>query len=146
MDHREIVVEGVVATDADDTNLKEDAWSLALDQRAFGPRRLMVAFADADGHLWVLAHTERMDPPELGLLPCIDHVGLGAVAAVAFCDEPLTDGPPPPELPDRLAFARALASSRGIHLVDWIACDDMLFRSFQLACDPDGEWWNVPLR
>ncbi len=39
-----IIVGGFLATDADDTNMKTDVWSFALDQRAFGPRRLLVAF------------------------------------------------------------------------------------------------------
>src|SRR2546422_8299015 len=77
-----IVVEGVLPTELDDTNLREDGVSLALDQRAFGPRRLLVAFADRDGRFRGLAHVERTDPPEKALAPCIQHIGLGSAAAV----------------------------------------------------------------
>ena len=138
-----IVVDGYVATDRDDTNLREEAWSFALDQRAYGPRRLVVAFADPVGRFLGLAYARRTQPPEAALGPCIQHVGLGAVAAVAFCDEPVTDEPAPPDLGERFARARAIAASHGVHLVDWIACDDLLFRSTRLTLDPDGEWWDV---
>lgn len=138
-----IVVDGYVATDRDDTNLREEAWSFALDQRAFGPRRLLVAFADPLGRFRSLAHARRTDPPEAALGPCIEHVGRGAAAAVAFCDEPVVEGPPPPELAERFDLARSITASYGIHLVDWFACDDQLFRSSRLALDPDGDWWDV---
>lgn len=137
------VVDGYVPTLLDDTNLRDDVWSFALDQRAFGPRRLVVAFADRSGRFHGLAHTRRTDPPELALVPCIEHVGRGSAAAVAFCDEPVLEGPPPPDLAERLAFARSIAAPHGIHLVDWIACDDQLFRSSRLALEPDGDWWDV---
>ena len=139
-----IVVDGVLPTELDDTNLREDGVSLALDQRAFGPRRLLVAFADRDGRFRGLAHTERTDPPEKALGPCIQHIGLGSAAAVAFCDEPVSEGPPPPELGERFASACAIAAGYGIHLVDWVACDDQFFRSSRLALYPDDEWWDVP--
>jgi len=141
-----VVVDGLVHSGWDDSvDLRTEAWSLALDQRAFGPRRLLVAFADADGDMLSLAHTERTDPPELALEPCIRHLGLGAVAAVAFCDEPVVDGPPPPDLSDRFATARAIAADWGVHLVDWIACDDELLRSSRLATlDLGDDWWDVP--
>ena len=58
----------------DNTNLREEAWSFALDQRAFGPRKLWVAFADADGTFRGLAHTDRTDRPELCVGPCIEHL------------------------------------------------------------------------
>ena len=139
-----IVVEGLVATDLDDTDLREEAWSFALDQRAFGPRRLVVAFSDASGRFHGIAHTRRTDPPELALGPCIQHVGLRSAAAVAFCDEPVTMGPPPDDVALRFALARTIASDHGVHLVDWIACDDQEFRSFRLSVEPEGEWWDVP--
>ena len=63
------------------------------------------------------------------LAPCIAHVGRGAAAAVAFCDEPVTEGPPPTDLAERFALARSIAAFHGVHLVDWFACDDQLFRS-----------------
>jgi hypothetical protein len=144
MDSSLIVVEGYVATDKDDTDLREDAWSFALDQRVFGPRRLLVAFAEATGRFRSLAHARRTDPPEAALAPCIQHSGRGAAAAIAFCDERVVDGPPPPELGLRFALARSIAASYGVHLVDWFACDDQLFRSSRLALDPEGEWWELP--
>ena len=142
-----IVVGGCVATDLDDTNLKDDSWSFALDQRAFGPRRLLVAFADREGRLISIAHARRTDPPESALIPCIKHLGRGAAAAVAYCDEPVNDGPPPPDLAERFFDARLMAAAYGIHLVDWIACDDDMFRSTRFALmpeDEDIEWWDVP--
>ncbi len=147
MDSTLIVVDGLVATDKDRTDLRKEAWDFALDQRAFGPRRLLVAFAAGDGRFLTLAHTRRPDPPEAALGPCIDHSGRGAAAAVAFCDEPVKNGPPPPELVARFAKARSIAASYGVHLVDWIACDDDLFRCARLrsvAPADDRDWWDVP--
>ncbi|MGH8993459.1 MAG: hypothetical protein ACRDZ7_18270 [Acidimicrobiia bacterium] len=139
-----LVVEGLFCTDLDDTNLRNDSWSLALDQRAFGPRRLLVAFADRSGRMRSLAHALRTDPPELGLGYCIDHMGKGAEAAVAFCDEPVSGGPPPTDLGLRFALARSIAAGYGVHLVDWIACDDDTIRSTRLALEPGTDWWDVP--
>jgi len=144
MDDTLIVVEGYAATPADDTDLRNDVWSFALDQRAFGPRRLLVAFADRSGRLLSLAHARRTDPPEAALDACIQHLGAGAAAAVAFCDQPVEEGPPPPLLVLQFALARSVAAGHGVHLVDWIACDDALFRSTRLALDPHGDWWDVP--
>jgi hypothetical protein len=139
-----IVVDGYVPTALDDTDLRRDAWSFALDQRAFGPRRLLVAFADADGRLRGLAHTHRTDPPEDALAPCIKALGAGAAIAVAFCDEPVIEGPPPPDLPARFARASEIATAHGLFLVDWFACDDEAFRSGRLALHPDEPWWAPP--
>jgi hypothetical protein len=144
MDSTLIVVEGYLVTPADHTDLREEAWSFALDQRVFGPRRLLVVFADRSGRFLGLAHAPRTDPPEEALGPCIEHVGLGAPAAIAYCDEPVPDGPPPPGLAGRFRRACAIAASYGVHLVDWIACDSLRFRSSRLALHPDGEWWEVP--
>lgn len=146
MEEQFVVVEGMVHRGGlgDSFNLHTDAWSLALDQRAFGPRRLMVAFADIDGNVISIAHTERLDPPEDGLDPCIRHLGVGAVLAIAFCDEAVADGPPPDDLRRRFFEATSIAASSGVHLVDWVACDDYLFRSSRLAIFPDEEWWSVP--
>src|SRR5687768_8597591 len=112
-----IVVEALVPTDADDTDIRREAWSFALDQRAFGPRRLLVVFADRFGRFRGLAHTPRTDPPELALACCLDRLGHGADAAVAFCDEPLRWGPPPSDLGERFATARAVCVEYGVHLV-----------------------------
>jgi hypothetical protein len=144
MESPPIVVDGWRAGCRDTTNLREEAWSFALDQRAFGPRRLLVAFSDRRGRFRGLAHTARTSPAELALGPCIRHAGRGAAAAVAFCDEPLVLGPPPPDLAARFASARSIAAAHGVHLVDWFACDDDLFRSTRIALDPDSEWWDVP--
>jgi hypothetical protein len=144
MRQRLIVVDGYRPTAADDTNLREAVWEFALDQRAFGPRRLLVAFADADGSFRGLAYARRPSRPELALEPCIRHVGLGSAAAIAYCDEAVDpDAPPPPDLPIRFAYARQVAAVYGIRLIDWIACDDQTFRSSQLALFPDDEWWSV---
>lgn len=141
-----IVVEGFRSTPADRTNLRDDAWSFALDQRAFGPRRLVVAFADRSGRLRTIAHAPRSDPPENALDACIQHLGWAGAVAVAYCDEPVDDGPPPPSLALDFAMRRSLAAGYGVHLVDWISCDDQLFRSCRLATAPAAEWWDVPTR
>ena len=93
MKNKLIIVDGYRATSKDRTNLRKDTWSLALDQRAFGPRRLVVALSDRRGRFIGLSHTPRTDPPEIALGPCIDHLGGGAAAAVAFCDERIKKGP-----------------------------------------------------
>ena len=143
--HPSIVVDAVVPTDADDTDLRRDAWSFALDQRAFGPRKLLVAFADADGTFRGLAYSDRTDPPELAVGPCIAHLGRGAAAAIAFCDEEVVDGPIDlDQLQCRFAIASAVCASAGIHLVDWVACDDDRFRSSRIALHGPDEWWSVP--
>ena len=43
-------------------SLRAQVWEFALDQRAFGPGKLLVAFADRDGVFHALAYTERTDP------------------------------------------------------------------------------------
>jgi hypothetical protein len=144
MDNGLIVVEGYVATEADHTDLRQDVWGFALDQRAFGPRRLLVAFADAEGRFLGLAHAPRTNPPETGLAACIEGGVPDAAAAVAFCDETVRRGPPPRGLAGRFSQARSIARSYGVHLVDWIACDDQLFRSTKMAIAPDCDWWDMP--
>ncbi|MCU4185894.1 hypothetical protein K6U06_16105 [Acidiferrimicrobium sp. IK] len=143
----QITVDGYQVGDRSRLDMHDCVWSLALDQRAFGPRRLIVCCTDRDGRVLGMAHTGRTDPPELALGPCLAHIGAGASAAVAFCDELLSVGPPPPDLGPRFAAARAIAHHHGIHLVDWIACDDRLLRSARFALQPDTEaegWWDVP--
>jgi hypothetical protein len=144
MDGSLVVVDGLAVADGEELDLREEAWGIALDQRAFGPRRLVVAFGDCDGRMRYLAHVRRTDPPELGLEPCIRLVGQGMALAIAFCDERVVEGPPPPDVADRFAYAQSIADEYGIHLVDWIACDSLAFRSFRLALHPDEPWWNVP--
>ncbi len=143
MHQHTIVVDGYVAAEDTEIDLREEVWAYALDQRTFGPRRLLVAFADAGGRLRGLAYTARTDPPELALEACLRYLGEGAEAAIAFCDEPVTAGPPSPEIIARLYTARALAATFGVDLVDWFACDDLQLRSFQLAVHPDDEWWAI---
>jgi hypothetical protein len=110
----------------------------------------VVAFADRSGRLLSLAHTTRTDPPERALGPCIEHAGLGAAAAVAFCDEALVVGPQPDDVGPRFLWARSIAASYGVHLVDWWACDDQHFRSSRIVLGlnksghKDKDWWDVP--
>jgi len=141
---RFIVVESVVPTDLDNSNIREECWNFALDQRAFGPRRLLVGFADRTGRLLSLARAPRTDPVEIALAGVIDYLGHGVAAAIAWCDEPVRQGPPPPGLAARFRSARSVCSARGVHLVDWIMCDDHVFRSMRLSLEPDTEWWDVP--
>lgn len=140
-----IVVDGLRATAHCEDNLRDEVWSLALDQRAFGPRRLVVALADPSGRLVGLAHTPRLEVPELAIGPCIGHVGAGASLAIAYCDEPIDREAIPDDVGPRFALAREVASGHGVHLVDWIACDDDCFRSTRLALgvEPD-DWWDAP--
>lgn len=140
-----LVVERLVVADPDDhIDLREEAWSFALDQRAFGPRRLLVALADPAGDLRELVHTDRTDPPELAFALCLEESAVRPAVAVALCDEPVAWGPPSHDLAVRFAAARAAASQHGMHLIDWIACDDQIFRSTRLALEPDADWWDAP--
>ncbi len=144
MQDTELIVEGLVATGRDPIDLRTESIALAFDQRCFGPRKLIVAFAGTDGHLISVASTRRTEPPEAALGPCIEHVGRFAAAAVAFCDEEVIDGPPPPGFVDRFFRARAITAGYGIHLVDWFACDALAIRSSRWALDAEDEpWWDV---
>jgi len=133
--------------------LPEQVLGIALDQRAFGPQRLMVAFAAVDGRFLALTYTERTAPIEPALRACLLHFdalgrgGEGHVAAVALCDEAVHAGPPPPQFTTTFERAKDIAQQHGVHLVDWIACDDDLFRcarmrTFRPADEPG--WWDVP--
>ncbi len=68
-------VRGLVPGKRDRTTLcsLSDAMSFCLDQRAFGPRRLVVAFTNRNGHFRGLAHTRRPEPPEAALAGCIEY-------------------------------------------------------------------------
>jgi hypothetical protein len=110
----------------------------------YGPRRLLVAFADRDGRFRSIAHAPRTDPHEAALAPCVEHLGIGSAAAVAFSDEPVVEGPPPSDLRERFTLACSIAMSYSVHLVDWFACDDQLFRSSRIALYPGKEWWEMP--
>ena len=126
------------------------ALGFALDQRRFGPRRVVVVTCDLSGGVLGLAHCERTDPPERALGCCLAALDDGAGAAVAYSDEMVREGPPPVELEERLWAARAVALERGVQLVDWIVCDDLMVRSVKLGLDQYGEdhdeteWWDVP--
>ena len=142
-----IVVEGYRATRRNDLNLRDDAVSLVLDQRAFGPRRLVVAFSTRTGRMLGLAHAPMTDPPDLALEACCDHVGGGAAAAVAYSDEPVAWEPPPDDTAARFAQARTVCGWFGIHLVDWFCCDDINVRLMKMAAGASSEgdeWWDVP--
>lgn len=133
--------------------LPDQIIGFAMDQRAFGPRQLMVAFAAYDGRFLALMFTPRTDPADTALEACLLHfeaTGRGGetfAAAVVLCDELVESGPPPPAFVARFDRARSMAAAHRVHLVDWIACDDELFRYARLraltpAGDPD--WWDVP--
>jgi hypothetical protein len=141
-------VEGYVpTTDSELDNLREHVWSFALDQRAFGPRKVWVVFADNDGRFRGLAYTDRTDPPDVAFEACLCYLGAGANAAIAFCDQPVTYDPPPQDFRELFERARLIAATHGIRLVDWIACDDDKIRSNRTPIERDGlddEWWGSP--
>lgn len=141
-----VVVERLVAREPT-IDMREHMWDFALDQRAFGPRRVLVALTDRRGLLLELAHANRTDPHEIAFGLCLRESTTGAVAAVAYCDEPVATSSSPGHI-DRLAHrftdARLLAGHFGFHLVDWIACDDQLYRSARLTLDGDAELWDIP--
>ena len=137
-------VTSLVPTRRNTMNLRVAPWRYTLVQREFGPRRLIVMFADRDGRLRGLIHTERTDPPELALIRCLDRFRRRAVAAVAYCDEPVIDGPRPDDLDERFQRASDLCAARGLHLVDWYACDDILIRSLRGSIVAGDEWWTLP--
>lgn len=133
--------------------LPDQVLGIAMDQRAFGPRQLMAAFAAHDGRFLALTYTERTDPIDTALegsLQCFDSLGRGGearAAVVVLCDEPVEDGPATADFMAKFALARRLARGHGVHLVDWIACDDERFRGARLrSLTPvsDADWWDVP--
>lgn len=138
---RSVVIDSYFAVEDCDVSLycAEDVWSLALDQRAFGPRQLIIAFGDADGRMVGVTHTPREDPPELTFGFCVEHFLQRADAdvAMAFCDEPVTATEITPRVLARWSLAREIADDHGVELLDWIACDDHEFRSARLVelCD-----------
>ena len=149
-----ICVDGFVPNpEFDHELLPEQILGFAMDQRAFGPRQLMVAFAAYDGRFLALMYARRTDPADTAFEACLRHfeaVGRGGethAAAVVLCDEMVENGPVPPSFVARFDRARDLAAMHRVHLVDWMACDDDLFRfarlrTFAPADDPD--WWDVP--
>lgn len=149
------IVEGVVpAPELEHDPLPEQILGFALDQRAFGPRQLMVAFAAYDGRFLGLLYTDRMDPIEDALEVCLLHAeaeGLRgsapAVAAVVLCDQPVVDASAMPQVEAMFERARPVAARHRVHLVDWIGCDDDTFCCARMrTCSPASEpgWWDVP--
>lgn len=149
-----IGVEGVVPNpEFDHDPLPEQILGIAMDQRAFGPRQLMVAFAAYDRRFLALTYARRTDPVDTALEACLLHFealgqgGEARAAAVVLCDEPVESGPLPPSFMATFERARAMAAMHRVHLVDWIACDDDLFRCARLrsvAPADDRDWWDVP--
>ncbi len=137
-------------TELDFSDLSVDPLFIAFDQRAFGPGRLMVAFTTAEGRFLGLAHTDSDQPLELVLEACLDHLaghrfrGDQPAAVVVYSDEPVSEGPPPPELIARFDQARSQVADFGLHLVDWFACDQERVRSARGTTGFDGGWWDVP--
>jgi hypothetical protein len=63
-----IVVEGVVpVAESEFDDVPNQIWAYAMDQRAFGPRRLLVVFTNAAGRLRCLAYANPNGPAA----PCI---------------------------------------------------------------------------
>jgi len=149
-----VVVDALVPNpEVDHDPLPDQILGIALDQRAFGPRQLMVAFADHDGRFLALTYCRRTEPAATALKACLLHfdtIGRGGeadAAAVVLCDEKVEDGPAPPGFVATFERARRMARMHRVHLVDWIACDDDRFRCARLstmtpASEPD--WWDVP--
>ena len=145
---RVIVVDGDAATDPEspeNPNLRDDPWSMALDQRAFGPRKLLVFLTRADGQMLSVAITDRVEPIDDAFRACLIHLGGDAVAAVAYLDEPVQSGPPTTEFMHRFDRLRDVAASLGITLVEWFSCDDDAFRATRLGdpSQPGEDWWTV---
>lgn len=141
-DHGAVV--SLVPTRRNTMNLRVAPWRYTLVQREFGPRRLIVMFADQHGRLRGLIHTGRTDPPEVALVRCLDRFRRRAVAVAAYCDEPVHDEPRPDDLDERFVLASQLCAARGLHLVDWYLCDDIYIRSLRGSIVSDGGYWPNP--
>jgi hypothetical protein len=125
---------------------KRDAWFFALNQRLFGPHQLLVVTARPDGQIVGFAHCDLTEPPEMALKCCLATLDDGAAAAVAYGDEP-AGFDSIPGLEKRFATARAAAREYGVHLVDWMLCDDTEILSMRFLLEEvDGvdAWWEVP--
>ncbi|OAB88763.1 hypothetical protein AWH69_02985 [Janibacter melonis] len=153
--HGLIPVEGLVpAPGCPEKTLADLVLGLAMDQRAFGPRQLMVAFGAEDGRFLGLHYCTRTDPPDDALRACLwhfDHNGRGGeqrAAAVVLCDEAVVVGPPAASFTAQFEAGRLLAAEHDVHLVDWVACDDEQFRFARMRPSgptPEPGWWDVPL-
>jgi hypothetical protein len=115
------IVEGYHSTGDGLDLIGTDFWGFALDQRAFGPRHLVVVKSRGDGRSR-LAHCEFAQLPDLALKCCLAALDDRAAAAVAYNDEP-ESADPPIGLRHRLDTAGVAAREFGVHLVDWITCD-----------------------
>lgn len=133
--------------------VQDQILGIALDQRAFGPRTLMVVFAAQDGRFLLLTYTPRTDPIDDALeysLRHFDALGRGGeshAAAVVLCDQPVEEGPVPPEFTATFERAQDIAGRHAVHLVDWFACDDDRIRCARLHTYPPASqsgWWDVP--
>ncbi len=145
MEDQTIVVDGFRCEDDSIDLSGSGALELALDQRAFGANRLVVATANRRGRILGLAHCLMPEPPEAGLPCCLDLLkSEGTAAAVAYSDEPVGRGPVSPELLLRFFRARATASDLGVHLVDWIICDGEMMRSLKFGLIEGATWWDLP--
>lgn len=141
-----IVVNGYAPVDqaaAAEFNLRDEMLSMALDQRAFGPGKLLVAFGDSDGTFRGLAYTDRRDPIDSAFDACLDYLGSGAATAVAFNDEPVVVGEPAPWLAERFIRMQTIAALHGVTLIDWVSCDDEYLRPTRLGQCPQEDWWSV---
>lgn len=107
---------------------------------ALVPRHLRSTRPD----LLSIAHCQRTDPPEVGLRSCLAVLNDGPVAAIAYSDEPV-EVDPPSDLNERFVAARNAAAEFGVHLIDWIMCDDTLLRSMRCTIGTPSDWWDIPV-
>jgi hypothetical protein len=70
-------------------------------------------FVVVDGYVPTLLDDTNVE----SLGPCIQHVGIGSAAAIAFCDERVYDEPSP-DLADRFREAQTIADSFGVRWWD----------------------------
>lgn len=134
-------VVSLVPTRRNTMNLRVAPWRYTLAQREYGPRRLIVMFADRNGRMQCLMHTARTVPPEDALVRCLDRLRRRAVAVAVYADEPVSAAPRPADLNHRFTVASDLCAGRGLHLIDWYLCDDIYIRSLRGAIVSDGGPW-----
>ncbi|HEX4863154.1 MAG TPA: hypothetical protein VFV02_03725 [Acidimicrobiales bacterium] len=122
-----------------------NAFKLAVEQRAFGSQRLVVAGADRDCRFLGLVHCPITDQPELALEYCIGALESdGLAAAVAYSDEPIRLGVGSSDLAVRFFRRRAAAADHGVHLVDWMFCDTKYVLSLKYRLIENARWWDLP--
>jgi hypothetical protein len=49
----------------------------------------------------------------------------------------------PRDLEKRFATGRAAAAEFGVHLVDWIMCDDIHLRGMRITLEDPDDWWGL---